>query len=100
MNRRQFISGLGWATFTGAVGGALLPAANSRLRAQSGPGKQRAELIMLIWMGHSVPRDTFTPETVRDWIKLCADLGISTIFWRGTYVGKALYHSKVVPMMG
>ena len=70
------------------------------LIAQPQHGKRRAELMMLIWIGHIVPRDVFTPDTVRDWIKFCADLGMSAIRWRGTYVGKALYHSKVVPMMG
>ena len=99
MNRRQFIRRLGCVTFAGAVGAAL-PGGGGLLLAQSRPGRRRAELIMLVWIGHSVPRDEFTPETVRDWIRLCADLGVTTIFWRGTYVGKAMYHSKVVPMMG
>ena len=99
MNRRKFMGRLGCATVADAFAGSLLPSSNRLLMGQSRPTRRRAELIMLIWIGHSVPRDAFTPETVRGWIKFCADLGISTIFWRGTYVGKALYHSKVVPVM-
>ena len=46
-----------------------------------------------------LPREDLTPETVRQWVALCAQLGVTAIFWYVNYVGKATYHSDVLPPM-
>jgi hypothetical protein len=39
------------------------------------------------------------PDTVEEWIAPCAELGVSPVFWYVNYVGKATYHSDVLPRM-
>ncbi len=41
----------------------------------------------------------FSPDTVRQWVALCADLGATSVMWWGSYVGTATYHSNVVSRM-
>ena len=62
--------------------------------------RQAYELMTVIWCAHTgMSPDVYTPDYVRSWIALCEELGISTVLWRGSYVGKATYHSKVLPVM-
>ena len=62
--------------------------------------QQAPDLMTVIWAAHTgMSPDIYTPEYVRGWIALCDELGIRTVLWRGSYVGKATYHSKVLPVM-
>ena len=100
MNRREFTKQLGRGFLLGCAGEASgsLPGALSA--AEPAAQKPGSELMMLILCAHTLPASgAFSPETVRGWIRLCAELGVSTILWRGSYVGKVTYHSSVLPMM-
>ena len=62
--------------------------------------RQTCELMAVVWCAHTgMSPDVYTPDYVRSWIALCEQLGITTILWRGSYVGKATYHSRVLPVM-
>jgi len=100
MDRREFVSCLGWGAMSGLLGASLNLSGRRAMGAESSMAEPDTELIMLIWCAHSMggPED-FGPDRVREWVALCADLGVTTIFWRGSYVGKATYHSKVLPVM-
>ena len=47
--------------------------------------------------------DTTSPRRYKDliarWISHLAGHGVKSVFWRGMYVGKATYHSRVMPVM-
>jgi hypothetical protein len=65
----------------------------------------RCELLMLIWCAHSIAEAQrldlkFDREYVKSMISHCADHGITSILWRGSYVGKSTYPTKVGEMMG
>jgi hypothetical protein len=69
-----------------------------------GAAPKRAELGILIWAPHSIidannRGDAVTPELIGTWIGHCAGHGATSIFWRGSYVGRATYHSSVLPVM-
>jgi hypothetical protein len=66
-------------------------------------GSDRSELMMLVRPPHTMPpdlpADEFTPAMVEAWIELCRELGVTAIRWMINYVGKATYHSRVLPVM-
>src|SRR5690349_10604885 len=69
-----------------------------------GAAPKRAELGILIWAAHSIidannRGDAVNPDLIRGWIGHCAGHGANSIFWRGSYVGRATYHSSVLPVM-
>jgi hypothetical protein len=64
--------------------------------------EHRPELVMVALSGHLLTGNTperFSPDDVRAWVAACDELGVTRILWRGAYVGKATYHSKVLPVM-
>lgn len=94
MNRRHFLGR--------AASGAIGILANSRSKVgfsrQIAGGKP--EWIMLVWCAHSISGALrlnlkFDREYVRQMIAHCADHGVRSILWCGSYVGKLTYHSKV-----
>ncbi len=59
---------------------------------------------MLIWPAHSLidatkRRDRIDRELIGRWISHLIEHKVNSIFWRGMYVGRATYHSTVVPVM-
>jgi len=100
MNRRNFMTQLGRGFLAGSVGEASGLLTRALSAAELAAGKAGSELMMLILCAHTLPpKQDFSPETVKGWIRLAGELGVNTIVWRGSYVGKATYHSKVLPMM-
>ncbi len=72
----------------------------------SSPNCDRPEIIMQIRPPHTLvhgagglPSAELTPETVKGWIARCAELGVTAMFWYVNYVGKATYHSDILPRM-
>lgn len=69
----------------------------------SSPNHDSAEIIMQVHPPHTMPSrlpaEQFNPDMVRQWVTLCAELGVTAIFWMVNYVGKATYHSEVTPRM-
>jgi len=64
--------------------------------------QRRPELVMVALSGHLLTGnhpDRFSPDDVRAWVTACDEMGVTRILWRGAYVGKATYHSRVLPMM-
>ncbi len=66
----------------------------------------KREVFMQIRPPHTIshaadglPDDDLTPDVVREWVALCAELGVTGIYWMVNYVGKATYHSKVFSPM-
>jgi hypothetical protein len=60
---------------------------------------------MLVWCAHSISGARqlnlkFDSEYVRRMVAHCADHGIRSLLWRGSYVGKLTYHSQVGEIMG
>ena len=92
LNRRNFLRNAG-----GLVGFPLLP------HLANGASRPEREAGIVMWAAHSLyaerSKGPINEALVRSWIKHYADHGITAIHWRGSYVGKATYHSKVLPMM-
>jgi len=64
--------------------------------------EDRPELVMVALSGHLLTGNTperFHPDHVRACVAACEEMGVTRILWRGAYVGKATYHSKVLPIM-
>ena len=64
----------------------------------------RTETGVLIWSAHSIIDATnrgnpVNEELITRWIAHLADHGVNSIFWRGMYVGKSTYRSRVMPRM-
>ena len=71
-------------------------------RARAAETEHRPELVMVALAGHLLTGNTperFHPNHVRAWVAACDEMGVTRILWRGAYVGKATYHSKVLPVM-
>src|SRR5436190_1838090 len=65
---------------------------------------KRAETGVLIWSAHSIidasnRGDRVDKDLIARWISHLAGHGVKSVFWRGMYVGKATYHSRVMPVM-
>ena len=72
------------------------------MSAQSAETGPRPELVMVALSGHLLTGHTpesFNPDDVQAWVAACDEMGVTRILWRGAYVGRATYHSKVLPMM-
>ena len=70
--------------------------------ARASEPRHRPELVMVALSGHLLTGNTperFRPDDVRAWVAACDEMGVTRILWRGAYVGKATYHSKVLPVM-
>ena len=70
--------------------------------ARASEARHRPELVMVALSGHLLTGNTperFRPDDVRAWVAACDEMGVTRILWRGAYVGKATYHSKVLPVM-
>lgn len=65
--------------------------------------RDKAEIIMQVHPAHAVPSwqapEQFQEDTVRGWFDLCAELGVTTVFWTVNYAGKGTYQSNVLPRM-
>ena len=112
MQRREFINHLGWGAAAGLAGLWLNLFSKQATAAESTMQQPNSELIMVNWCAHSISGkyltpppeydvrpEGFGPDDVREWVALCGGFGVSSIFWRGQYVGKATYHSNVLPVM-
>jgi hypothetical protein len=78
------------------LGAAALAAAPTAIK--------RPELGVLFWSAHSIidatnRGDRIDKNLIAGWISHLAGHGVKSIFWRGMYVGKATYHSRVLPVM-
>ncbi len=96
MNRKTGNGFVSWCLM-----GILLGAMSAgSLRATA--AEHRPELVMIALSGHLLTGNTperFSPDHVRAWVAACDEMGVTRILWRGAYVGKATYHSKVLPVM-
>ena len=76
------------------------PMSAGSLRATA--AEHRPELVMVALSGHLIGSgycpERFSPDHVRAWVAACDEMGVTRILWRGAYVGKATYHSKVLPV--
>lgn len=69
---------------------------------QTVAAEPQPELVMVALSGHLLVGYTparFSPDDVRAWVAACDEMGVTRILWRGAYVGKATYHSKVLPVI-
>ena len=67
-----------------------------------GAAENQPELVMVVLSGHMLVGyrpESFNPDDVRAWVAACDEMGVTRILWRGAYVGKATYHSKVLPRL-
>ena len=92
LNRRDFLRSAG-----GLVSFPLSPFP------ACGAPRPKREAGIVIWAAHSLyperRKEPIDEALVRGWIKHYADHGITAIHWRGSYVGKATYPSKILPVM-
>jgi hypothetical protein len=81
----------------------ILLGAMSAESLRAAAAEHRPELVMVALSGHLLDDgyhpERFSPDDVRGWVAACDELGVTRILWRGAYVGKATYHSKVLPVM-
>ena len=101
MNRRKSVSRLSLGAAGGLLGLSFDLSSKHAAEAESVTHKPDFELIMSVRCAHACGSqlEGFNPDTVRQWVALCADLGATSIMWWGGYVGTATYHSKVLPRM-
>src|SRR5687767_6708330 len=66
--------------------------------------QKEPELGALLWSAHSIIDAVNRSEPVNEslidrWMSHLARHKITSLYWRGTYVGRATYHSTVLPIM-
>ena len=84
LNRRSFLRS--------AAALSALPVVAGDVGATAGEQKARQDSGIVFWLGHS------NLDLIAENMTKCADHGFSTVYLEPRYVGKALYHSKVVTL--
>jgi len=89
--------------FLKITAGAIVTPLISHRQVEATP-QLKPEMSVLVWAPHSIIGAQnrgvrIDKDLIRSWIRHCGDHGVTSIFWRGSYVGAATYHSKVLPVL-
>ena len=105
ISRRHFLAGtMGQAGLCALAGSSTAVALRSALASETQSETPHPRLLLQLSQAHTIDMSIkhlggYTPDAVRQWVRMCDDVGADVICWSANYVGKATYPSKVLMQM-